>query len=151
MVAELEIILTKLQKICSRQEKCTCDIIEYLNRRNIPKTLHAEIINKLLDEKYIDDNRFAQAAMNDKLRLNRWGKLKIRNYLALKQIKEEIIDNVLNSIDNDQYQQMISEELQKKALTLRAEKPENIERKIMQFAASRGYEENIVRKLINHF
>jgi len=148
MVEDSEIILKKLRKICSRQEKCSFDIIGYLIRANIPEVLQAEIISKLKTEKYIDDSRYAQAAVNDKIRLNRWGKLKIRNFLRLKQIEDEIIDATLSSIDNDQYMNMIGRELNKKAATLRAENTENIKEKLMQFAASRGYEEEIVRKLI---
>ncbi len=145
-----EHILKKLQKICSRKEKCTHDIIEYLNKIEIPESLQDEIINKLKADRYVDDNRYALAAVNDKLNLNHWGKIKIRHFLTLKHIAEEIIDNALNSIDEEQYENLIREELRKKAVMFRAETPEDTEKKLMQFAASRGYEEEIARKLLNN-
>ncbi len=143
-------VLKKLQKICSRQEKCTHDIIEYLNKAGIPESFHKEIINKLKTDKYIDEKRYAQAAVHDKFKLNKWGKLKIRNFLIQKHIEEENIDDALSLIDQTQYEHIIRQELRKKGLTLHVKNPEDREQKIMQFAASRGYEEEIVRKWITH-
>lgn len=140
--------LKKLQQVCSRQEKCTADILEYLIRNDINQAYHQTIIEQLKAEKYLDEERYARAVVMDKFRLNRWGRIKIRYFLRSKRIPGEIIAAALDSIDETEYIISIQQELSKKAKTLKSEDPEVKKMKLLQFAASKGFEEDLIWKLM---
>jgi regulatory protein len=79
--------------------------------------------------------------------LNRWGKQKIRHFLETKLIPEEILERAMDTLDASDYRKMIEEELHKKMSALSGEQTGIREMKILRFAASRGYEEEMVREI----
>jgi len=140
--------LKKLQQICSRQEKCKADIVDYLIRHDVPQHMHEPVIQSLTADKFIDENRYARAAVQDKLKLNRWGRIKIRYFLRSKRIPEEAIQNAMDLIDEDHYRHILEQELKKKALSLKKYEAETRKAKLLHFAASRGFEEELAWKVI---
>ena len=149
MEIKLNQVLTALQRICSKQEKCRAEIVEYLVRKGIPSALHQPILAQLTADRFIDEERYARSAVWDKFMLNRWGKMKIRHFLETKQISAEIIGKALDDLDELDYRKMIEEEMHDKISELSGEKPGVRAMKILRFAASRGYEEELVRKICN--
>jgi regulatory protein len=143
-------ILNKLQKICSRQEKCSYDIMDYLIRHEIPVEYHEDIIHRLTEEHFIDDLRYAASFACDKFRLNRWGRIKIRHFLETKQLSDPVIDKALSEIHEDEYRKVLADELNRKRRSLVGDDASLQEMKIMQFSSSRGYEEEIVRDLCRY-
>ena len=148
MEPDVKQVLKKLQQICSRQEKCQADILDYLIKHKVPKEIHLSVIKSLIVEKFIDEERYARAAVQDKLKLNRWGRIKIRYYLRSKRIPEKAIQNALDLIDEDHYRRILEQELKKKALSLKKDEAETRKAKLLQFAASRGFEEELAWKVI---
>lgn len=148
MESETRLIIKKLQQICSRQEKCKADIVDYLFRHEVPDEVHQTVIKSLLTEKFIDEERYARAVVQDKLKLNRWGRIKIRYFLRSRRISEETIQHAMNLIDEDLYRQILEQELNKKARSLVKEEPEIRKLKLQQYAASKGFEEEMVWKMI---
>jgi regulatory protein len=148
MESETRLIIKKLQQICSRQEKCKADIVDYLFRHEVPDEVHQTVIKSLLKEKFIDEERYARAVVQDKLKLNRWGRIKIRYFLRSRRISEETIQHAMNLIDEDLYRQILEQELNKKARSLVKEEPEIRKLKLQQYAASKGFEEEMVWKMI---
>jgi regulatory protein len=140
-------VLNTLQRICSKQEKCRADIIDYLIRKGITAEYHEPVLSQLIASRFIDEERYAQAAVRDKFMLNRWGKKKIRHFLEIKQISDEQIERALDTIEEPDYRKMIKEEMHKKLSALSGEDPVAKEMKIIRFADSRGYEEEMVREI----
>lgn len=139
-----------LQHLCSRQEKCIADIQDYMIRHEVPADFHASIIEQLIKDKFIDESRYARAVVHDKYKLNRWGRKKIVYFLKSKKIPEEIINEAMASIDEKAYRKIIKDELQKKEISLKGEKPDVKRMKLLQFAMARGYEAEIAKEYI-HF
>jgi regulatory protein len=148
METDVKQILKKLQQICSRQEKCQTDILDYLIKHKVPQEFHQSVMKSLIAQKFIDEERYARAAVQDKFRLNRWGKIKIRYFLRSKRIQEEAIQKALNLIDEEEYRQILEQELEKKAQTLKKEDTAVRKMKLLQFAASKGFEEEMVWKVL---
>jgi regulatory protein len=142
-------VLNLLQRICSKQEKCRAEISDYLVKKGIPVEFHEWVLSQLEDGRFIDEERYAQAAVRDKFRLNRWGRKKIRHFLETKRIAGERIERALNTLDESEYRKMIEEEMHKKLSALPEKDPGSREIKIVRFADSRGYEEEIVREICN--
>jgi regulatory protein len=147
METTIDDVLKKLQKICSRQEKCRAEILEYMVRKEVPEYIHDAVIEKLVAGRFIDEDRYARAAVRDRFVLNHWGKQKIRHFLETKQISAEQIERALETIDKSDYRKMIEKELHKKAMALSGCEPGVKVIKIMQFASARGYEEEMVREI----
>lgn len=140
-------VLSTLQRICSKQEKCNAEITDYMVRKGIPAEFHQTVLSQLMAGRFIDEERYAKAAVRDKFMLNRWGRQKIRHFLETKQISGERIKRALDTIDESDYRKMIEEEMRKKGAAFSGEKPGAKDMKIIRFAASRGYEEELVREI----
>ena len=134
-----DVALNKLQNICSRQEKSPADVVASLKKWDVPREDHQKIISKLKSEQFIDEKRYAIAFARDKIRFDHWGMVKIRIMLHQKGIGREIVEEVLNNIDRDEYRSMIEKELNKKRKSVKGT-PYQIWAKLARFGSSKGYE-----------
>lgn len=141
--------LIKIRSICSRQEQCRQDILVKLSKWDMSESDSEKIIVILEKEGFVDHNRYASSFANDKLKFNKWGKVKIRWMLRQKDIPEDIIENALSLIDDDLYFNTLSAELKKKIKSLKSENEYDKKGKLVQFATQRGFEYEIISKVIN--
>ncbi len=142
--------LHKAQTICSKSEKCKSDIIKYLIKFDLSESDIDTIINELIAEKFIDDSRYAKFYVNDKLKFNKWGKIKIRYSLRQKQIDKHIINDVLQQIDDDVYIETLKTLIEQKSRSIKKSNDE-IKKKsaLLRFATSRGFEYGLIMNIIN--
>ena len=136
--------LQRITKYCAESERCTHDALTKLKSWGVESKEIDDILKKLYAGKFIDDERFALSYVSEKWNLDRWGKIKIANALEQKQLDEKIIQNSLATIDEDQYVQGLNELLRKKSKELSSEKKPEDARRLMSFALSRGFEEELV-------
>ena len=92
--------LSYTMDLCSRQEKCSSEIREKLEKFNLPGEDVEKVLHSLKKEGFIDESRYAGMFVRDKLRFNRWGRVKIRYMLSARKIPEEIIYAVLCHADH---------------------------------------------------
>ena len=144
---ESRIALEKLRHICSRQEKCPADVTALMKRWDVDHEFHAEIIDKLRDEGFIDEYRYASAFVKDKCRFDHWGIIKIRYFLHQKGISGKVAETAVSGIDRDEYRNMVSRELSRKQKTLKGS-PYEIRGKLIRYGLSRGYEMEIMRDFL---
>ncbi len=116
---------------------------------DLPENEISEIIEFLKKEKYIDEHRYAEAFVNDKYRFNKWGKYKIKFTLKQKHIPEPIISEALNKIPDENYHSLLYDELSKKLRNLPKNSDYELKSKLYRFAASRGYENDLILEVIN--
>jgi len=140
--------LAKLQKICSAQEKCPADVILLLKRWSVPQQHHTGIMNRLKEEHFVDERRFATAFVRDKVFLDHWGFVKIRYFLRQKRIPLNLIDEACRRIDRNDYAGMIRKELEKKKKTVKGTSRE-IWAKLARYGSSRGYEMDIMHEFLD--
>ena len=81
-----EAMLLKMMDLCARSEQSSGEIRQKLYRKGITGHEARKIIDRLIDDSFIDDSRFARAFANDKARFALWGRRKIRAGLAAKGI-----------------------------------------------------------------
>ncbi|MEA1875358.1 MAG: regulatory protein RecX [Bacteroidota bacterium] len=137
--------LAKMMDACSRAEKCTRDIRDKLRKWELPESQIATIIEQLKEQKFIDDNRYAKAFVRDKSQFNRWGKTKIRYHLQAKGIPAEAIVIALQEIEEDKYQEQLEHILRNKIRGMvPIEDYYQAKAKLIRFAASRGFEAELV-------
>ncbi|MGQ1908858.1 regulatory protein RecX [Marinifilum sp. RC60d5] len=141
--------LSKVQFICSRQEKCCSDIRKKLQNWNIEKQEQDEIIDSLVDDKFIDEKRYTGFYVRDKFRFNKWGRIKIAYHLKQKRVPEQIINEALNQIKETDYQESLQELLKNKLKSLKEDDPYQLKSKLFRFAQSRGFESQVSLQFID--
>ena len=138
--------LSRAAAQCSRSEHSIEQIRQKLCQWGVSPTHAEQIIAHLINEKYIDEQRYAIAYVRDKYRLQRWGRVKISTMLHLQHISQTDIAQALNEIDPQEYHDNLVHTLQAKRRTLKDQDPRIIRDKLLRHAATRGYE---VEEIIN--
>lgn len=141
--------LNRVAAYCSAAEHCRAEIAEKLQRWGIAYDAIERILDRLEQDKYIDEERFCRAFINDKYRFAKWGKLKIGQALQLKKISSMTYRPFLNEIDEEEYLSILHDLLNSKRKSVRAENEYELNGKLMRFAFSRGFEMKDIRRCID--
>ena len=94
--------LNKVAAYCASAEHCRTEVIEKMQRWGMPYNTIDRIVERLVAEKYIDEERYCRAFVNDKYRFAKWGKVKIGQALYLKKIPRFTYQPYLNEIDEEE-------------------------------------------------
>lgn len=136
--------LHRAAALCSSAEHCTADIREKLARWGVTEADSRTIIDRLVQERFIDEQRYAVAFVKDKFRFSGWGRIKMRYALQQKRIDGSDIDHALATLDEEHYNDRLLELLQAKSRSIRDDDPEARRAKLFRFAASRGFESALI-------
>lgn len=140
--------LHKAAAYCTATERCKYEVTEKMNAWGVDIETQERIIKRLVEEKFIDEERFCRFFVNDKFRFNKWGKIKINQALYQKRIPSQICNKYLDEIDEEEYIDILRSLLSAKKRSTKAPDEYQLNIKLMRFAASRGFEQNVVRKCI---
>jgi regulatory protein len=135
--------------LCSSRERCRSEIAGKLRERKIPESDIEEILASLEQQNFINEERYATSFVQDKLKINKWGKLKIRYALGGKEIAAATIENALEQIDEEEYTRILREELGKKRKSIKGSNAFDLRGKLYRFAQQRGFEGGIIHRLID--
>ena len=141
--------LARLQKLCSRSEKCIYDIMLKLLQWGIEADESNKIIHALQQNNFVNEERYVRAYIREKLDFAKWGHQKIIRTLKAKQIPSTLIDKTLAEFDESKYRDSLLELLRKKNLSLKDESQYSRKAKLLRFALSRGYEYDLVYELLS--
>ena len=145
----MEDFLLKASYYCSLSEHCIQKVREKLVQWETPKEYIDPIIDKLLEDDYINEERFARAFVKDKFRFNHWGRVKITTHLKALNISSENISIAMQEIDDEEYEKMLDEIVEKKRKTIKNGTDYEIRAKLLRHALSRGFEYNLVASKLN--
>ena len=144
-----KIALSKAMAICSRQELCCEDIRNKLLSWGMGNNDAGKIIEILQNENFINESRYAAAFVRDKFKYNKWGKVKIAAHLKSKKIASDIINNALDSIDHDQYINLLRGLIENHKKTVRAKNQYDLKAKLLRYGLSKGFEGNLLYDILN--
>lgn len=142
-------ILYKLAARCSVSEQCLSDIEAKLSRYDLTEEEHTRILRHLVEEKYVDDRRYAEAYVKDKYRFNKWGRIKIAQGLRMKGIDNETIKSAMEAIDEEEYMNILRDLIKAKRKSTRGASEYEINGKLIRFATGRGFEFAAIRECLN--
>ena len=114
----------------------------------IPSTDAERILDSLVDDRFVDDRRFARAFAADKMRFSGWGRYKIMRGLMAKRIDRATIDQALDALDVDEYASTARRVLISKARAIAEGNTYEGRTKLFRFGASRGFETDLIARLI---
>ena len=136
--------LDKMAKYCAYQERCVKDVTDKLKALELSEKEREDILNYLIDNRFVDNQRFAKAFVRGKINQSGWGVNKIRFHLMQKGISKELIDEALQAFDEEAYRQRLIEVLKTKAKTVKAANEFEKNRKLAAYAIQKGFEAPLV-------
>lgn len=144
-----DVILKKVLHYCAYQDRCTQEVRTKLATFDMPDSEKEKIVKLLVDEGYLDDERYASTFVRSKIHLKKWGVNKIKMSLKMKGISDEIIGNALSEIDPEIYKDELIKVL--KAKKINVSDPYKKKAKLAQYAIQKGYEPSLVWDALRHF
>lgn len=132
--------LTALERLCARAEKSTGDALRLMRTWGVEEPARQQVLSKLIQQRFIDDVRFAEAFVHEKLRLSGWGAYKIRTALQRRGIDRATIESALSQADGTQMAERLAIQLVRKMRTTRYATPYELRTKLMRYGLSLGYD-----------
>ncbi|MFZ9386402.1 MAG: regulatory protein RecX [Chitinophagaceae bacterium] len=140
--------LQKLKHYCAYQERCHSEVRDKLYELGVRTKEHDEIISYLIEENYLNEERFAIAFAGGKWRVNRWGRTKIRYALKQKQVSEYCISKALKQIDEEEYRAILKKLAGEKYASLKKDQYLVRKKKTTDYLAGRGFETHLIATVL---
>jgi regulatory protein len=139
----------QLAALCAQAEHCEQEMRDKMKRWELDEMVQNRVINRLTEERYIDNERYARAFVKDKIRYNKWGRRKVQQALWMKRIDTDIQQRVLDEIDEKEYLDVLRPLLKQKRKSIKAGNDYELNQKLVRFALSRGFTFDIIRQCLN--
>lgn len=136
----------RMASLCAASEQCSFDIRKKLLKIVARQDIEP-IIEFLVENKFIDDARFAGSFARDKMKFSGWGNRKIRLGLMARQIPSDIISQAIGSLDRKEYARTCLDCARNKAKYIDIEDYDE-RQKLFRFLMSRGFESSLISKVI---
>ena len=140
--------MQKLKQYCAYQERSHHDVKSRLYDLGVWKKDHDEIIAALIEENYLNEERFAIAFAGGKFRMKQWGRVKIRYELKQRQVSEYCIKKALKQIDEEEYGQTLRKLAEDKYAALKGEQYLVRRKKTQDYLLQKGYEPELIKEAL---
>lgn len=141
-------VLDRLQAQCSKREYCSSDILRKgLTAFDGDREQATKLLDSLIQDRFVDDLRYATAFAREKSRLTGWGPAKIKYMLVGKGIPRSVVDEALKEVDPDEAQRKMRSVLEAKYKTLAGDPQEKF--KLLKFGLIRGYEYEAIAPVVD--
>ena len=141
--------LQKLAALCSRAEHSSGEISEKMRRWQLPDDAQESILSRLVADRFIDDARFAQLFVRDRLRFASWGERKISMALRQKGIDEATANEALSQIEDDEWTTVLRKVIAAKRRTTKAASDYDLRVKLIRHALSRGFSMRLIERCLD--
>ncbi|MBW4891571.1 RecX family transcriptional regulator [Mucilaginibacter sp. HMF5004] len=149
-ITDPKVGLAKAEHYCAYQERAQQEVRNKLYDWGLyPKDVE-QIISTLIENNFLNEERFAKTFAKSKFNQKGWGRIKIKQALKFKKVPDVLIRKALLTIDGDEYQATLKHMLQKKAATVTEKEGFKRQYKLQQYAMSRGFEGDIVADTIKN-
>lgn len=136
--------LEKAMRYCVYQERCILDVENRLLAWGLPKSDWDKLIDKLIEQDFLNENRYIEDYVRGKFLIKKWGRNKIKAGLLQKKIRGVEVDKNLLSIDEGEYKKTISYLIEKKKALLNQKEGIELRDKLYRYLLSKGYESEII-------
>ena len=139
----------QLASLCANAEHCQYEMLEKMKRWELSEEAQARIMAQLIEERYVDDERYARAFVKDKIHYNKWGRRKVQQGLWMKHIDKDIQQEILDEIDDKEYLNVLKPLLKQKRKSIKANSDYELNQKLVRFALGRGFTFDIIRQCLD--
>ena len=138
----------KLKQFCAYQERSHAEVKDKLYKLGVWKNKHDEILAKLIEENYLNEERFAIAFAGGKFRIKQWGRIKITYELKQKKVSDYCIKKALKQIDESDYLKMIDKLISSKIKSTKNLPLIQQKKKLVDYLVGKGFEWELVSSKI---
>ena len=141
--------LQSLMRLCSRAEKSTGDAYRLMRTWGVAEAEQQGVVTTLIEQRFIDNRRYAEAYAREKSSLAGWGARKIALHLRQKGVERDVIASTLATLDTQTQGDKLIEKLRRKQRTTKAANDYEMRGKLLRYAMSLGYEYETCRDAVD--
>lgn len=143
--------LIKAANFCAYQERTHKEVRQRLAELDVIGDESEAIITWLIENNYLNEERFARIFAGSKFRQKKWGRIKIRQELKMRGVSDYCLKAGMSEIDGDDYMVTLQEIIEKKSREIKDSNKLIIKQKLVKFALSRGFENDLVFDVVTGF
>lgn len=140
--------LRSLMNLCVKTERSEFDVRRLLERWGIAAEERQRIVDTLVRERFVDNRRYAEAYVREKVRFSGWGRFKIRAALRAKRIDESIIEEALGQVDGASMREKLEHRLQMKMARTKARDEYDLRGKLIRYGTGLGFDTDTVLEVV---
>lgn len=138
------IAFEKMKSWCAYQERSQNEVRQKLYEYRLEPEAVDSIIIDLIEEKFLNEERFAMAFASGKFRIKHWGRNKIKMGLKQHRVSDYCIKKALKSIDGDEYEKILERVLEKKIRLTKGSDSKKKYYAVLNYAMARGFESDLI-------
>ncbi|MDD3771691.1 MAG: RecX family transcriptional regulator [Weeksellaceae bacterium] len=143
-------IRDKIAKYCAYQDRCHWEVEQKLTEFQLIPEAYDSIFIYLIENKFLNEERFVNSFVSGKFKIKKWGKIKIQIELKKRKIPMNLIEKGLKTIDETEYQSTLEELHNKKKTSLKSERESwKKKMKIRNYLLQKGYEADLIYEMLN--
>jgi regulatory protein len=142
--SSVEEIVHKLENYCAYQERCHVEVAEKLRGFNLSEHERNQIIVRLIEHNYLNEERFAALFTISKFHQKKWGKIRIKNELKARRISDFLISKSLKEIPLEEYQATFHALAEKHWETIAEKNAIKKRKKYCDFLLRKGWESELI-------
>ncbi len=139
----------RLEALCAYQERCSFELSQKMNQWGINRDEQDQLLAHLISNNFLNEERFAEAFVSGKVRIKRWGKIKIQIELQKRFISAYSINRALKSVDLDEYWNNVLHLAERKWATSQEKDDYKKRMKVYRYLSSKGYESDLISDAVN--
>ncbi len=142
-------IQSKMEYYCSYQERCYKDVDNKLNSFSLIPEAREKILTYLIENNFINEERFAKSFARGKHNYKNWGKNRIIQELKFRDISQRIIQSALAELSEDDYLENFNTLAKKHWQSIKERKGPKKSKKFVDFLLRKGFESNLIFEKLN--
>ena len=149
-ITDPHLALVKMQSWCAYQERCQQDARNKLYELGLWPEAVENIIVKLIEDNFLNEERFATSFARGKFNIKKWGRIKIKQELKQKRVGDYCLKKAMLQIDETEYIATLKRLMEIKRKLIKEKSPIKLNYKLMNYALSKGYEKDLVFDVLNN-
>ncbi|UJH89945.1 RecX family transcriptional regulator [Antarcticibacterium sp. 1MA-6-2] len=134
----------KLMQFCAYRDRSQKEVEDKLNEMRMIPAAQEQIIIKLMQENFLNEERYARSFVRGKFRIKKWGRIKITQELKQRQISSPIIKIAMTEIEESDYLNTLKELAEKKIRLIKEPDPYKRRQKLSNYLLQKGFEHHLV-------
>ncbi|TWR26014.1 RecX family transcriptional regulator [Mucilaginibacter achroorhodeus] len=147
-ITDVNVAKAKAEHYCAYQERSQQEVRDKLYDWGLWPDAVEQIITYLIEENFLNEERFAKAYVKGKFNQKQWGRIRIKQGLKLKRVSPNLIKKAMLVIDADDYIAALTRLIEKKAPTIFEKDTFKRRYKLQQYAMGRGYEADLISDVL---
>lgn len=139
----------KIEHYCAYQERNAFQVKKKLKTFLLSEAEIEKILVGLIESGFLNEERFAKVFTGGKFRMKRWGRIKIEHRLKSEGLDPAIVTKASKEINQQEYESTLEELVRKKIQILKGKEKTDVKQKVMRYALSKGYEADLIWKVVN--